>query len=88
VGNKDGRKTLCEFIGGALLGQHTVSERKPGKRTPIYRYRWTESVPLCVTARMRSSVNWLSVTISDEKRESHLRRRFRDQLANCGRERK
>jgi hypothetical protein len=35
---------------------------------------------------MRSSVNWLSVTIIDQKRKSHLRPRFPDQLANHGRE--
>jgi hypothetical protein len=88
VCNKDGHKTLYEFIEGAALDQHTVSERKPGKRTLTYRYRSIEARPALVTARMRSSINWLSVTISDEKRKSHLRRRFPDQLANHGRERK
>jgi hypothetical protein len=53
VCNKDGHKTLYEFIEGAALDQHTVSERKPGKRTLTYRYRSIEARPALVTARMR-----------------------------------
>jgi hypothetical protein len=66
VCNKDGHKTLYEFIEGAALDQHTVSERKPGKRTLTYRYRWIEAVPLR-DGKDALNVNWLSVTISDEK---------------------
>jgi len=66
VCKRDGHKTLYEFIEGAPLDQHTVSERKPGKRTLTYRYRWIEAVPLR-DGKDALSVNWLSVTISDEK---------------------
>jgi hypothetical protein len=66
VCKKDGHKTLYEFIEGAALDQHTVSERKPGKRTLAYHYRWIEAVPLR-DGKDALSVNWLSVTISDEK---------------------
>ena len=54
VCKKDGHKTLCEFIEGAPLNQHTAGERKPGKRTFTYRQGWIEAVPLGATARMRS----------------------------------
>jgi hypothetical protein len=66
VCKKDGHKTLYEFIEGAPLDQHTLSERKPGKRTLTYRYRWIEAVPLR-DGKDALNVNWLSVTISDEK---------------------
>jgi len=46
VCKKDGHKTLYEFIEGVALDQHTVSERKPGKRTLTDRYRSIEADPL------------------------------------------
>jgi hypothetical protein len=51
---------------GAPLDQHTVSERKPGKRTLTYRYRWIEAVPLR-DGKDALNVNLLSVTVTDEK---------------------
>ena len=46
VCKKDNHKTLYEFLQGAALQQHTVTERRPGRRTTTYRYRWLEHVPL------------------------------------------
>jgi hypothetical protein len=46
VCKKDGHKTLYEFIEGAPLEELTVIERRPGKRSLTYRYRWIEAVPL------------------------------------------
>ena len=66
VCKKDGHKTLYEFIEGAPLDQRTVIERKPGKRSLTYRYRWIEAVPLR-DGKDALNVNWLAVTISDEK---------------------
>jgi len=66
VVKKDGHKTLYEFIQGASLGQRTVIERKPGKRSLTYRYRWIEAVPLR-DGEDALTVNWLRVTIADEK---------------------
>jgi hypothetical protein len=66
VVKKDGHKTLYEFIEGASLGQRTVIERKPGKRSLTYRYRWIEAVPLR-DGEDALTVNWLRVTIADEK---------------------
>jgi hypothetical protein len=66
VCKKDGHKTLYEFIEGAPLNQRTVTERKPGKRSLTYHYRWIEAVPLR-DGKDALNVNWLSVTITDEK---------------------
>lgn len=41
------------------MDRHAVSERKPGKHTLTYRYRWIQAGPALGTARMRSSVNSL-----------------------------
>jgi hypothetical protein len=66
VCKKDGHKTLYEFIEGAPLDQRTVSERKPGGRSLTYRYRWIEAVPLR-DGMDALHVNWLGVTITDNK---------------------
>jgi hypothetical protein len=66
VCKKDGHKAMYEFIEGAPLDQRTVTERKPGKRSLTYRYRWIEAVPLR-DGKDALNVNWLSVTITDEK---------------------
>jgi hypothetical protein len=66
VCKKDGHKTLYEFIEGAPLEERTVTERKPGKRSLTYRYRWMEAVPLR-DGKGALNVNWLSVTITNEK---------------------
>jgi hypothetical protein len=66
VCKKDGHKRLYEFIEGALLDERRVSERKPGKRSLTYRYRWIEGVPLR-DSKDALTVNWLAVSINDEK---------------------
>lgn len=66
VAKKDGHKTLYEFIEGAPLDERTVIERKLGKRSLSYRYRWIEAVPLR-DGKDALAVNWLGITITDEK---------------------
>ena len=61
VCKKDSHKTLYEYIEGAPLDQHTVTERKPGKRSLTYRYRWIEGVPLR-DGKDALNVNWLGVS--------------------------
>jgi hypothetical protein len=68
VCKKDGHKTLYEFIEGAPLGQHTVIERRPGKRSLTYGYRWIETVPLR-NSKNALNVNWLGVSITDETKK-------------------
>ncbi len=46
VVNKDGHKTLYEYVDGAPLDERTIVERKPGKRSLTYRYRWIEAAPM------------------------------------------
>jgi hypothetical protein len=46
VCKRDGHKTLDEYVDGAPLDQRTVIERRPGRRSLTYRYRWIEAVPL------------------------------------------
>jgi hypothetical protein len=65
VCKKDGHKTLYEFVEGAPLDERTVIERRPGKRSLTYRYRWVEAVPLR-DGKDALNVNWLSVAIIDE----------------------
>jgi len=65
VVKKDGHKTLYEYVEGAPLNQRTVVERRPGKRSLTYRYRWIEAVPLR-DGKEALTVNWLGVTITDE----------------------
>lgn len=66
VVKKDGHKTLYEYVDGAPLDQRTVTERRPGKRSLTYRYRWIEGVPLR-DGKDALTVNWLGVTIVDDK---------------------
>jgi len=65
VCKKDGHKTLYEYVDGASLYERTVLERRPGKRSLTYRYRWIEAVPLR-DGKDALAVNWLGVTITDE----------------------
>jgi hypothetical protein len=65
VCKKDGHKTLYEFIEGASLEERTVVERRPGKRSLTYHYRWIEGIPLR-DGKDALSVNWLAVTITNE----------------------
>jgi hypothetical protein len=60
----DNHKTLYEFLRGADLEHHAVVERRPGKRTTTYRYRWIEGVPLR-DGEDALPVNWIGVTLTD-----------------------
>jgi hypothetical protein len=42
VCKKDSHKTLYEFVEGASLDEHTVTEHRPGKHSLTYHYRWIE----------------------------------------------
>jgi hypothetical protein len=66
VCKKDGHKTLYEYVEGAFLDERSVIERRPGRRSLTYRYRWIEGVPLR-DGKDALAVNWLAVTITDEK---------------------
>jgi hypothetical protein len=66
VCKKDGHKTLYEFLEGVPLDERMVTERKPGKRSLTYRYRWIEGVPL-PDGKDALSVNWLAISIIDAK---------------------
>jgi hypothetical protein len=46
VCNRDSHKTPHEYVHGAALDQHAVTEAKPGKRSLTYRYRCMEGVAL------------------------------------------
>ena len=65
VCKKDSHKTLYEYVDGAPLEQRTVLERRPGKRSLTYRYRWMEGVPLR-DGKDALAVNWFAVTLTDE----------------------
>jgi len=64
VCKQDSHKTLYEFLQGGELEQRTVTERKPGKRTVTYRYRWLEAVPLR-DGKDALKVNWIGLTLTD-----------------------
>jgi hypothetical protein len=66
VCKKDSHKTLYEFLEGASLDELMVTERRPGKHTLTYRYRWIEGVPLR-DGKDALAVNWLAVSITDAK---------------------
>ena len=66
VCKKDSHKTLYEYVDGAPLDKHEVTERKPGNGSRTYRYRWIEGVPLRDGKDARN-VNWLGVSILDAK---------------------
>ena len=65
VCKKDSHKTLHEYVDGAPLAERTVIERRPGKRSLTYRYRWIEAVPLR-DGKDALNVNWLGASITDE----------------------
>jgi len=50
-------------VDGASLDERTVAERRAGKRSLTYRYRWIEGVPLR-DGKDALNVNWLGVTIT------------------------
>jgi hypothetical protein len=53
-------------VDGAPLDKHEVTERKPGNLSRTYRYRWIAGVPLR-DGKDALKVNWLGVTITDDK---------------------
>jgi hypothetical protein len=64
VCKQDNHKTLYEFLHGAALEQRTETERKPGRRSLTYRYRWLNDVPLR-DGKDALRGNWLGIRISD-----------------------
>jgi len=58
-------KTLYDFMQGAQLDEHTVTQKTNGKRL-TYRFRWFEGAPLR-DAHDAVLVNWVGVTITDAK---------------------
>ncbi len=58
-------KALYDFMQGAQLDEHAVTQGTNGKRL-TYRYRWFEGAPLR-DAHDAVLVNWIGVTITDAK---------------------
>ena len=66
VCKQDGHKTLYDFIKGATLDEHTITQIHPGKKKLTYHHRWIENVPLR-DGKDALNVNWIAVTITDAK---------------------
>jgi hypothetical protein len=64
VCKKDSHKTLYEYVNGAPLDERTVTERRPGKHSLTYHYRWIEGVPLR-DGKDALAVNWIGVSITN-----------------------
>jgi hypothetical protein len=64
VCKQDSHKTLYEFLAGAALERREETERKPGRRSLTYRYRWLNDVPLR-DGKDALGINWLGVSIRD-----------------------
>ena len=58
-------KGLYDFMQGAAIDEHTVTQKAAGKRL-TYRYRWFENAPLR-DGTDAMLVNWVGVTITDAK---------------------
>ena len=58
-------KALYDFMDGAVIEEHTVKQKTPGKRL-TYRYRWFEKAPLR-DGKDGMLVNWIGVAITDAK---------------------
>jgi hypothetical protein len=58
-------KALHDFMQGAQLDEHTVTQKTTGKRL-THRYRWFEDAPLR-DGQDAMLVNWVGVTITDAK---------------------
>ncbi len=88
-------KLIDEYVRGAELHAHEVTERRSGKKR-VYRYTWLPDVPLR-DGRDAMTVNWLQVEIRDGRGKVTYRNAFvtdlpvdRDnvaELAACGRAR-
>jgi hypothetical protein len=71
----DSHKTLYDFIDGAPLREHTVTERKAGGKRLVYRYRWIEAVPLR-DGDDAMICNWIGVEIADGQGKATYRNAF------------
>jgi hypothetical protein len=58
-------KALYDFMQGATLDEHAVTQKTNGKRL-TYRFRWFEGAPLR-DGQDAMLVNWVGVTITDAK---------------------
>jgi hypothetical protein len=76
----DSHKTLDEFLQGIDMEELTAIERKPGKRTSTYRFRWIENVPLR-DGKEPLQVNWIGVTIVDANGKTTYNGAFATSLA-------
>lgn len=92
----DSHKTLYEFLNGAEMEQFARTERRPGKHSLTYRYRWIAGVPLR-DGKDALTVNWVGVAILDAHGRTTYNGAFatslavtRDnvaEIAQCGRAR-
>jgi len=64
-------KTLYDFMQGAQLDEHAVTQRTNGKRL-TYRFRWFEGAPLR-DAHDAVLVNWVGVHHHRRQGPRHLR---------------
>jgi hypothetical protein len=64
VCKQDGHKTLYDFIKGATLDRHNVTEKYPGNKRLTYQYHWINDVPIR-DGKDALNVNWVAVTITD-----------------------
>jgi hypothetical protein len=69
VCKQDGHKTLYDFMQGATLDTHSVTEKHPGNKRLTYHYRWMAGVPLR-DGKDALNVNWFAVTITNAKGET------------------
>ena len=76
----DGHKTLYEFLQGAEMEELTSVERRPGKRTLTYRFRWIEAVPLR-DGKDALQVSWIGMTIVDARGKTTYSGAFATSLA-------
>jgi len=58
-------KALYDFMQGAQLDEHAITQKTTGKRL-TYRYRWFEDAPLR-DSKDAILVNWIGITITDAK---------------------
>jgi hypothetical protein len=80
VCKEESHKTLYEYIHGAELRRHTVTERKGSGRARTHRYRWIEEVPLR-DGKDALGVHWLGVEVLDTAGKATYRGAFVTSLA-------
>jgi hypothetical protein len=76
----EGHKTLYEFLQGARLEERMAVQRRSGKRSLTYRYRWIEGVPLR-DGKDALQVNWIGVAIVDANGKTTYSGAFATSLA-------